>query len=191
MRLSASSHLAMRDLLLVAAGEGAGARPQRALVDLDAAEDLARPPRSRALPSMRPTRAKRVDHRQRGVVLAAELQEQGLGLAVLRHQADADVRRGSHRRARSIATGGRRPRYRRCSISAMPKQARKRSSWPMPCRPAMPRISPSCRSKADIPRACAPADRSLAPQHRLAALSASRRAAAERSGRCERPMIMR
>ena len=53
--------------------------------------------------------AEAVDHRQRDVALAVELQEQALGLAVLRHQADADI--GAHRiaRARPASPAGRRP----------------------------------------------------------------------------------
>ena len=45
MRLLGEQPLGDRDLLLVAAGEGADARPERALVDLDAVEDAAPPPR--------------------------------------------------------------------------------------------------------------------------------------------------
>ena len=44
------------DLLLVAAGEGADPRPQRAVVDLDAVEDPPAPPPSRAPCSMSPRR---------------------------------------------------------------------------------------------------------------------------------------
>ena len=46
--------------------------------------------------------------------------------------------------------------------SAIPKQARNSSSWPMPCRPATPRISPAFNE--NVPRlSLAPACRSVAP----------------------------
>ncbi len=143
-----------RDLLLVAAGEGAGAGPERARVDLDAVEDAGSTASVSASPSIRPQRGEAVDHRQRDVVLAVELEEQRLGLAVLRHQADADIRRASRRAARSIVTGRPSTANAALAIAAMPKQARNSSSWPMPCRPATPRISPCCRVEAGILRAC-------------------------------------
>ena len=101
------------DLLLVAAGEGADPGPQRPAVDLDAVEHARRPAAVSAAVSIRPTRREAVDDRQRGVVLAVELQEQRFGLAVLGHQADADIGAGSRRAARRSSPAGRRRGCRR------------------------------------------------------------------------------
>ena len=68
--------------------------------------------------------------------------------------------------------------------SAMPKQARNKSRWPMPCRPATPKISPACREKEadcslpEVARSCAPSTsvpRALPASARAALLCSSLR----------------
>ena len=90
MRLSREQPLGDGDLLLVAAGERADPGPQRAVVDLDAVEDAA-DRLGLAAAVDQPGAAEALDHRQRDVVLAGELDEQRLGLAVLRQEAERDV----------------------------------------------------------------------------------------------------
>ena len=46
-------------------------------------------------------------------------------------------------------TTGRSSTANRPGSRAIPNKARNNSSWPMPCRPAMPRISPGCRANED------------------------------------------
>ncbi len=91
------------DLLLVAAGKRADARPQRPAVNVDPVEDRLHRRGLAPAVDQRPAH-ETVDHRQGRVVLAAQLQRQRLGLAVLGDEADADVgahgvgRRGDHDR---------------------------------------------------------------------------------------------
>ena len=146
MRLSASSHLAIA-IFCWLPPEKAPTRVHRARSATSTrSEDSAH---GLGLARRRSARSRRSGSitGNRDIVLAVELEEQRLGLAVLRHQADADL--GAHRiaSARSSPPAGRRRGACRRRLRAMPKQARNRSSWPMPCRPATPRISPACSSK--------------------------------------------
>src|SRR5262249_13411845 len=80
-----------RDLLLIASGKGFDWRPESAAIDFDAAERAG----DRALLASALHKAKTaeaLDNRQRSIVLAVELDEQSLGLAVLRQETHADVR---------------------------------------------------------------------------------------------------
>ena len=137
------------DLLLVAAGK----RRHRA-----STARVGRPRRGRSTdataafsrsPSIRPKRHEAVDDRQGSIVLARKLEEQRLGLAVLGNEADADI--GPHRvDGRAMTTGLPSTRSVPVPVGVMPKQARNRSSWPMPCSPATPRISPARSDEGGI-----------------------------------------
>ena len=184
MRLSASSHLAIA-IFCWLPPEKAPTRRHRARAvaprrDRRAPRDrrgLGRACRSR------PQRAKRVDDRQRDVVLAVQLQEQRLGLAILRHQADADVR------ADRIARRGQDDR------PPVDRAATRRSAAPCRSRPGTAPAGPcpAGRRRRGSRRGCSakPAPRSLPAvaspsrlQHRRAARRG--RAAARRKGAGER-----
>ena len=99
MRLSASSHLATAIFCWLPPENDADPRPQRAVIDFDAVEDaLDRVRLARRLDQA--DAAEALDHRQRDIVLAGELEEQRLGLAILRQEADARCSGGAHRAAR-------------------------------------------------------------------------------------------
>ena len=181
------------DLLLVAAGECAD-RASRARAA--ATSTRSKTPRhgraSRRAPSIRPQRAKRSITGSETLCLPVSLQEQALGLAVLRHQADADI--GAHRVAR-------RCQRHRLAVDADARPAQRRS-----CRsrrgtdPAGP--CPAARRRRGSRRRAAskPASRELAvgrePVARASTVAADRRGPRRRPRRegrapSERPMIIR
>ena len=188
-RLSASSHLAIAIFCWLPPEKAPTARPQRAAIDLDPVE------------RRRHRRASRRARRSGRPRLKRSITGSETLCRPPSFRNSASVLRSSGTRLMPIlartASAGRGDRDRPAvdldacprSSSAMPKQARNRSSWPMPCSPATPRISPACR-RNEASLQLARGRELVAAEHLRARRTAARRRAAERSWSSERPMIM-
>ena len=182
MRLSANSHLAMA-IFCWLPPEKAPPRVQSARRSTSTRSEDRADGRGLALAvDQARARQKRSITGMRGVVLAGELEEQPLGLAVLRHEADADVgadriggRVDRHRPAvdadlAPVDLGACRSRRGRGRAGPCPAARRRRGSRPARSAKLASRSLPAVQS-------------SRAAKHLARHARAGRRAAAGRSGR--------
>ena len=146
---------------------------------------------SRRASSMRPARAKRSITGSEALCLPVELQEQRLGLAVLRHQADADI--GAHRvggRGDDDRLGRRRAGRRSADPPCRSRRGTDRAG-PCPASPATPRISPGAQSERGVLQLADRARGRSAPEHLGARRARRRRGRGGKACASERPTIMR